>query len=105
MSAVNGVGLGLRWEFLDELLRRLPKIDFLEISPENYMRRGGYYPAALDFARAHYPIVTHGLTMSLGGADPLDAGYLAEVKSFVANAGSPWHSDHLCMSGAAGKML
>src|SRR5438445_666940 len=46
---VNGVGLGLRWEFLDELLHRCPSaIDFLEISPENYMRRGGYYPAALE---------------------------------------------------------
>jgi len=104
-SAPNGVGLGLRWEFLDELLRRVPKIDFLEISPENYMRRGGYYPAALAYARAHYSIVTHGLTMSLGGTSPLDEAYLAEVKAFVREAGSPWHSDHLCVGAAAGKML
>ncbi len=106
MSGVNGVGLGLRWEFLDELLHRCPpEIDFLEISPENYMRRGGYYPAALAYARERYPIVTHGLTMSIGGTDALDDAYLRELAAFVKDAGSPWHSDHLCVGAAAGKML
>lgn len=103
---VNGVGLGLRWEFLDELLHRCPpEIDFLEISPENYMRRGGYYPAALEYARERYPIVTHGLTMSIGGTDALDDAYLRELAAFVKDAGSPWHSDHLCVGTASGKML
>jgi uncharacterized protein (UPF0276 family) len=105
MGGVRGVGLGLRWELIDELLRRLPAIDFLEISPENYMGRGGYYPAALDYARAHYPIVTHGLTMSIGGTDPLDAEYLTELRAFIASIGSPWHSDHLCVGAAAGKIF
>lgn len=103
---VDGVGLGLRWEFLDELLHRCPpSIDFLEVSPENYMRRGGYYPAALAYARERYPIVTHGLTMSLGGTDPLDEAYLAELAAFVRDVGSPWHSDHLCVGAATGRML
>jgi len=102
----SGVGLGLRWEFLDELLQRCPEeIDFLEISPENYMRRGGYYPAALAYARERYPIVTHGLTMSLGGTDALDAEYLRELAAFVKDCGSPWHSDHLCVGSARGRML
>ena len=102
----TGVGLGLRWEFLDELLERLPEgIDFLEVSPENYMRRGGYYPAALSYARERYPLVTHGLTLSVGGEDPYDAAYLRELRDFIASAESPWHSDHLCFGSSSGRVL
>ena len=106
---IRGVGLGLRWEFLDELVeasaaRRLP-IDFLEISPENYMGRGGRYPAALASLAERYPIVTHGLTMSLGGTDPLDAVYLRDVAAFLRQTGTPWHSDHLCFSAVGGRAL
>ncbi len=64
---VTGVGLGLRWDFIDELLRTKPSLDFVEISPENYMGRGGYYDDALDRVAEGWPIVTHGLTMSIGG--------------------------------------
>jgi uncharacterized protein (UPF0276 family) len=101
-----GIGLGLRWEFLDELLDRRPsEIAFLEISPENYVRRGGYYPDALGRLRASYPILTHGLTMSIGGTDPLDDTYLRELRGFVSEIGSPWHSDHLCFGAEGGRVL
>ncbi len=107
---MNGVGLGLRWEFIDELLapgsgHAKAEIDFLEVSPENYMQRGGYYPDALARARERYPILTHGLTMSLGGTDPLDDAYLRELAAFVRDIGSPHHSDHLCFGAADGKIL
>jgi uncharacterized protein (UPF0276 family) len=106
---VGGVGLGLRWEFLDELVERSTRgrlpIDFVEISPENYMRRGGHYPAALAHVAAQYPVVTHGLTMSVGGVDPLDATYLRELAAFVRDVGSPWHSDHLCFGAVDGRAL
>jgi uncharacterized protein (UPF0276 family) len=102
----TGVGLGLRWEFIDELLHRLPDgIDFLEVSPENYMRRGGYYPAALAYARDRYPLVTHGLTLSIGGDDPFDDSYLRELRDFIEISGSPWHSDHLCFGSSDGRVL
>jgi uncharacterized protein (UPF0276 family) len=104
---VNGVGLGLRWEFIDELLAREAKveIDFLEVSPENYMQRGGYYVDALARARERYPILTHGLTMSLGGVEALDESYLTELGAFVRRIGSPHHSDHLCFGSADGKIV
>jgi uncharacterized protein (UPF0276 family) len=106
MVPITGVGLGLRWEFLEELLeRRQAEIDFLEVSPENYMRRGGYFPGALEEAASAYPLVTHGLTMSLGGLDPLDDGYLRDLRAFVARVRSPWHSDHLCFGSADGVVL
>ncbi len=109
-AAVGGVGLGLRWEFVDELVTRvgageaLP-IDFLEISPENYMGRGGRQTASLASLAPRFPLLTHGLTMSVGGVDPLDDAYLRELAAFVRDAGSPWHSDHLCFGAVDGRAL
>jgi uncharacterized protein (UPF0276 family) len=102
---VNGVGLGLRWDFIDELLASKPELDFVEISPENYMGRGGYYDEALERTRDLWPIVTHGLTMSLGGVDPLRDDYLTGLDAFLDRVKSPWHSDHLCFSTYGGVVL
>jgi uncharacterized protein (UPF0276 family) len=115
VSAVRGVGLGLRWEFLDEFVERtaalerdgagkLP-LDFVEISPENYMRRGGKYPAALGWIAERYPVVTHGLTMSVGGTDPLDEAYLHDLAGMLRAVRTPWHSDHLCFGAVGGRAL
>ncbi len=109
-SRVEGVGLGLRWEFVDELVSRaaagegLP-VDFLEVSPENYMGRGGRQTASLAALATRFPLLTHGLTMSVGGVDPLDETYLRELGAFVRDAGSPWHSDHLCFGAVDGRAL
>jgi uncharacterized protein (UPF0276 family) len=106
---LHGVGLGLRWEFLDEVVERSEDapvpVDFFEISPENYIGRGGRYPAALARVAERYPVLTHGLTMSLGGVDPLDAVYLDDLAAFVRDIGSPWHSDHLCFGAVGGRVL
>jgi len=97
----SGVGLGLRWEFLEEVLDAPAlDVDFFEVSPENYMRRGGYYPAALERVKSRYPIVTHGLTLSLGAADPPDASYVSELADEIARLDAPWHSDHLAFTSA-----
>jgi uncharacterized protein len=105
-SEFNGVGLGLRWDFLEEVLERpdLP-LTFFEVSPENYMRRGGYYPAALEAIRERYPIVTHGLTLSLGAIDEPSPVYLRELRTEIERLRSPWHSDHLCFSTAGPRVL
>lgn len=106
-----GVGLGLRWGFLDEVLASVRSeapplpVDFFEISPENYMRRGGYIPTALEEVRAAYPILSHGLTMSVGGTDPLNADYLRELAAFLPSVGAPFHSDHLCFGGSGGRLV
>src|SRR5262245_36246755 len=112
MSRIEGVGLGLRREFVDELLEaldegdvRLDTIAFFEISPENTMRRGGFMPAAVDRVRDRFPLVTHGLMMSLGSVDPFDDAYFRELRRYLAHLGTPFHSDHLCFSGAGGSIL
>jgi len=104
---VQGVGLGLRYALVDELLEReaagrVPAIRWLECHPENYMRRGGRWPKNLQRCRERWPFATHGLAMSLGGVDPLDTRYLATLSTFLRDLEVPWHSDHLCFSVAHG---
>jgi uncharacterized protein len=110
VTVIQGVGLGLRWEFLEELADRTAVdgplgIDFLEVSPENTMRRGGAQPARLGWLAERYPVVTHGLTMSLGGTDPLDDEYLRALSVTLATLRTPWHSDHMCFGSAGGQVL
>ena len=110
LTAPVGVGLGLRWAFLEDVLsaargQRAPlPVDFFEISPENYMRRGGYVPAALEEVASTWPILTHGLTMSLGGLDPVEHDYLAELRGLLGHLRPPFHSDHLCFGGHGGQL-
>ncbi|RYZ02762.1 MAG: DUF692 domain-containing protein [Myxococcales bacterium] len=105
--SLGGVGLGLRWDFLEEVVNgpSLLPIDFFEVSPENYMRRGGYYPAQLEKLRERYPLVTHGLTLSIGADEAPDGEYLRELRAEVARTGSPLHSDHLCFSSVGPRSL
>jgi uncharacterized protein (UPF0276 family) len=102
----SGVGLGLRWEFLEEVLEG-PAVDvaFFEVSPENYMRRGGYYPAALERIGQRYPLVTHGLSLSIGAQAEPDHAYVTELAAEVERLGSPWHSDHLALTSGAGHVF
>lgn len=106
MTPLTGIGLGLRWEFLEEVLDG-PHADvaFFEVSPENYLGRGGYYPSALERIAERYPIVTHGLTLSLGAVDEPSPEYLGALKAEVARLNPPWHSDHLCFSSAGDRVL
>src|SRR5262249_33739153 len=62
-------------------------------------------PEVLAWLAERYPVVTHGLTMSIGGSDPLDEAYLRELAATVAALRSPWHSDHLCVGSVGGRAL
>lgn len=101
------MGLGLRWAFIDEVAadQAPAALRFFEVSPENYMRRGGTIPRALHAVAERYPILTHGLMMNVGGTTELDPEYLAELRAFLQRMGVAWHSDHLCWSGSDGAIL
>jgi uncharacterized protein len=103
----TGIGLGLRGAFLERVARGEADdaIAFVEISPENYMHRGGRVPRFLDEVAARHRVITHGLMMSLGGTDPFDEEYFANLKAFLDRHNPPWHSDHLCWSGLDGVLL
>lgn len=103
----TGVGLGLRGALIESIHAGEAdgKLAFLEVCPENYMHRGGKAPRQFEATAERIPIITHGLMLSLGSADPLDQDYLRELRQFVARHGTAWHSDHLCFSGHGGAML
>ena len=105
-SVRDGVGLGLRWDFLEEVVDgpALP-IDFFEVSPENYMRRGGYYPEQLERLQERYPLITHGLTLSIGAVSEPEPSYLRELRAEIQRTHSPLHSDHLCFSSVGPRSL
>jgi uncharacterized protein (UPF0276 family) len=103
----NGIGLGLRSAFLERVERGEADgaVAFLEISPENFMHRGGRMPRKLASIAEKLPVVTHGLMMSLGGTDPFDDDYFATLRGFLDRHDPPWHSDHLCWCGLDGALL
>jgi uncharacterized protein len=101
----TGVGLGLRWEFLEEVIDGPPPdVAFFEVSPENYMNRGGYYPAALEQVLERHAIVAHGLTLSLGSEREPDPDFVRALRRELERLRSPWHSDHLSFSFAGQRM-
>ena len=100
-----GFGLGLRVEHYEEILDQHPAIDWLEILSENYMIPGGRPLRYLERMRERYPLVMHGVSLSIGSVDPLNNDYLVRLKK-LADAISPaWISDHLCWTGADHKNL
>ncbi len=94
-----GFGLGLRPEHYGELLSGPQPVDWLEIISENYMVPGGKPMAMLDRIRADYPMVMHGVSLSIGSDEPMDMDYLADLKALAERVEPLWISDHLCWTG------
>ncbi|HEY8377322.1 MAG TPA: DUF692 domain-containing protein [Nannocystis sp.] len=103
----TGVGLGLRADFMNEVDEGAGEgVPFWEISPDNYIFRGGARPRRLARIAERFPFLSHGLSVSLGGLDPLDGQHLAGLRRFLDHElPVPWHSEHLCWSTFGGKML
>ena len=98
----SGFGLGLRIAHYDDFLSREVPVDFLEIISENYMVDGGRPLYVLDQVRERYPIVMHGVSMSIGSADGLCTDYLKRLKALANRVRPLWVSDHLCWTGIEG---
>ncbi len=97
--ALHGFGLGLRVEHYRDFLETRPAVDWLEVISENYMVPGGKPLHYLDAIRRDYPMVMHGVSLSIGSTDPLDRGYLAALKALASRVDPAWISDHLCWTG------
>ncbi|BAN70119.1 MNIO family bufferin maturase [endosymbiont of unidentified scaly snail isolate Monju] len=91
-----GFGLGLRTDHYAYIEEHRPDVDWFEILSENYMVPGGKPLAHLDRIRADYPMVMHGVSLSIGSTDPLDLDYLAQLKTLAKRVEPHWISDHLC---------
>ncbi len=96
-----GFGLGLRTAHYDDILATHPNVDWFEALSENYMVPGGKPLYYLERIRADYPVVLHGVSLSIGSADPLDHEYLKSLKALAERIEPAWISDHLCWTGIA----
>lgn len=100
-----GFGLGLRPAHYDAILSADARVDWFEVLTENYLVEGGKPLHFLDRISERYPVVLHGVSMSIGSSEPLDFEYLAAVRRLADRVGALWISDHLCWTGVAGKNL
>lgn len=102
---VIGVGLGLRREIAQETFEHANEIAWLEFIPENYMGLGGMARERLETAIGAFPLVSHGVNLSIGSADELSVEYLASLKKLLDKTNAPWWSDHLCYTTIGGAYM
>ena len=100
-----GFGLGLRPQHYQAILEGDPAIDWFEVISENFMVPGGQPLRMLDRIAERFPVVMHGVSLSIASTAPLDMDYLKVLKSLAARAKPKWISDHLCWTGVHGVNL
>ena len=98
-------GLGLRSAHYSDFLGGAPQVDWLEIISDNYMVPGGKPLAMLDAIRAHYPMVMHGVSLSIGSVQGPDPDYLKRLAALARRVQPLWLSDHLCWTSVHGHQL
>lgn len=98
-----GFGVGLRNVHFDYILKQQPQVDWFEIISENFLDSHGWHRYVLDCIAERYPVVMHGVSMSIGSCDPIDFDYLAKLKHLSKEVRAVWISDHLCWTGISGK--
>ena len=100
-----GFGLGLRTQHYNDFLGAPQPVDWLEVISDNYMVDGGKPLAILDRIRADYPMAMHGVSLSIGAINGLNADYLNRLKALEQRIEPMWVSDHLCWTGVHGRKL
>lgn len=99
---VLGVGLGFREPFRADLFLNPERVDFLEITADHYFDSTPEKASELDLLSAHFPLIPHGLNLSLGSAEGLDRDYLSRLEDLVARLRPPWWSEHIAFTRACG---
>src|ERR1700761_8136829 len=89
-----GFGLGLRAPHYDLIIEERPKVDWFEIISENFIEAHKGYWDFLGDLRKDYPILMHGVSMSIGGTEPINKEYLNKLKKLADFIEAPWLSDH-----------
>jgi len=97
-----GFGIGLRTVHFEHILKNNPKIDWFEVLSENYMDTGGKPLHVAEQIAERYPVVAHGVSLSVGSKDPIDFDYLRKLKDLCKRVNARWVSDHLCWCGVCG---
>lgn len=94
-----GLGLGLRSKHFSHILENKPEVDWFEVISENFMDSGGRPRHVLNQIAERYPVVMHGVSLSIGSTDPLNKEYLRKLKQLAREVNPLWISDHLCWTG------
>lgn len=97
-----GFGLGLRTEHYEDALHSLPGVDFFEVISENFMVDGGKPLYYLDAVAERFPLVLHGVSMSIGSVEPPSRDYLERLSRLARRVDAAWVSDHLCWTTSGG---
>lgn len=97
-----GIGVGLRNTHFNHILEHRPNVDWFEAISENFMDSAGRPRYALNQIAEQYPIVLHGVSMSIGSIDPLNISYIQKLKNLANEVNARWISDHLCWTGVLG---
>lgn len=97
-----GCGIGLRRDHYDEILRDRPPVRWFEVISENFMGAGGRPRHVLERVRRDYPVALHGVSLSIGSAEPLGRGHLDALASLLSRIEPCFVSDHLCWTGLGG---
>ncbi len=98
-----GHGVGLRRDHFERVLSAPTAVDWFEVISENFMVEGGRPLDVLRRVRRDYPIVLHGVSLSIGSSDPIDESYLDGLERLIAFVEPAWVSDHLCWTGVGGR--
>jgi uncharacterized protein len=96
VQAPHGVGIGLRREHFGAIEACERRVDWLEIIPENYVDQGGLVQRNLARCRERWPVIAHGVSLSLGGPDPLPEPYVTGLRRLLDELQAPFYTDHLC---------
>jgi len=91
------------YEQFDHILRHWPAVDWFEVISENFLDSRGRPRYVLGCIAERYPVVMHGVSLSIGSHDPLDLDYLGKLKALADRVQPHWISDHLCWTGISGK--
>lgn len=97
-----GVGLGFREPFKSQLFLNRESVDFLEIVADHYLDAPLPKLQELEILAAHFPLIPHGINLSLGSAEGIDRDYLGKLATLINQLEPPWWSEHICFTKAGG---
>jgi uncharacterized protein len=100
-----GAGIGLRKEHFKDILAGKAAVNWLEIIPENFMNFGGQAARTLNLCAQKWPVISHGVNLSIGSIDPLNEEYVDRLQALLDQTCPPWYSDHLCFTSVGGRYL
>jgi uncharacterized protein (UPF0276 family) len=102
-AADMAIGVGLRAAHYEHILAHRPSVAWFEVLSDNYMHTCGRPLAYVDRIAESYPVVLHGVGLSIGSVDPLDRGYLSELRTLRDRVRACWVSDHIAWTGVSGR--